>query len=195
MSAWYQQRTEDTTWNMFLNLFDDAFQRCKWHDDTYLYCTVHHLNSRRNLTNLMPLYESFLLLNMFRMLSHSSSGADDCMWVYCSVSVCTGVLVRFDWSRVVSECRFEHYMHRISPYSSRTAPVHQYTPKQSSTPICSRQFLRMNVIAFETCWAIKNFHKVTSSWFNLFNLHLLICYGTILCRIAAFCTVKPMLYK
>jgi len=48
------------------------------------------------------------LLNMFRMLLHSSSGADDCMWVYCSVSVCTGVLVRFGWSRVVSECRLEH---------------------------------------------------------------------------------------
>jgi len=40
----------------------------------------------------------FLLLNMFRMLLHSSSGAGDCMWVYCSVLVCTGVLVRFGWS-------------------------------------------------------------------------------------------------
>ena len=30
------------------------------------------------------------------------------MWVYCSVSVCTGVLVRFGWSRVVAECRLEH---------------------------------------------------------------------------------------
>jgi hypothetical protein len=29
----------------------------------------------------MSLYESFLLLNMFRMLLRSSSGADDCMWV------------------------------------------------------------------------------------------------------------------
>ena len=56
----------------------------------------------------MSLYESFLLLNVFRMLSLSSSGADDCMWVYCSVSVCTGVLVRFGWSRVVSECRLVH---------------------------------------------------------------------------------------
>ena len=56
----------------------------------------------------MSLYESFLLLNMFRMLSHSSSGAGDCLQVHCSVSVCTGVLVRFGWSRVVSECRLEH---------------------------------------------------------------------------------------
>jgi len=101
----------------------------------------------------ISLYESFLLLNMFRMLLRSSSEAGDCMWVYCSVmidmyalascllvsvylwvywfvacyynvpwmcsivlckrynvnvSVCTGVLVRFGWSRVVSECRLEH---------------------------------------------------------------------------------------
>jgi len=88
------------------------------------------------------------------MLLHSSSGAGECMWVYCCVmidvyalascllvsvylwvywfvacyynvpwmcsivlrkgyhvpvSVCTGVLVRFSWSRVVSECRLVHY--------------------------------------------------------------------------------------
>ena len=35
----------------------------------------------------MSLYESFLLLNMFRILLHSSSGAGDCMWVYCFVMI------------------------------------------------------------------------------------------------------------
>ena len=40
---------------------------------------------------------------------------------------------------------------RIPPYSSRTAPIHQYTPKQSSTPTYINQLLRMNVTAFETC--------------------------------------------
>ena len=40
---------------------------------------VNHLTSWINWTNLMSLYESFLLLNMFRMLLHSSSGAGDCM--------------------------------------------------------------------------------------------------------------------
>jgi len=58
---------------------------------------------------------------------------------------------------------------RIPPYSSRTAPIHHYTPKQNNTPTYSHRLLRMNVIKFETCWAIKNFHKATSSWFNLFN--------------------------
>ena len=77
----------------------------------------------------MSLYESFLLLNMFQMLLHSSSGAGGCMWVYCSVSVCTGVLVRFGLSRVVSECRLEHYVLQ---------------------PAFSRRLMRMNVITFET---------------------------------------------
>jgi hypothetical protein len=159
-------------------------------NESYVYWTVHHLTSWINRTNLMSLYESFLLLNLFRMLLHSSSGADDCMWVYCSVSVCAGVMVRFGWSRVV-RCRLEHYRAptciRIPPHSSRTAPIHQYIPKQSNTPTYSRQLLRSNVITFETSWAIKNFHKVTSSWFNLFNkLFSFIyrcCVGYIRCRV------------
>jgi len=76
--------------------------------------------------------------------------------------------VRFGWSRVVSECRLEHYV--LQPaFGYHPTPVHQYTPKHSSTPTYSRQLLRMNVITFETCWAIKNFQKLTSSWFNLFK--------------------------
>ena len=51
----------------------------------------------------MSLYESFLLLNMFRMLLHSSSGADDC---YVGVLLCFGV---YSVRRVISECRLEHY--------------------------------------------------------------------------------------
>ena len=40
----------------------------------------------------MSLYESFLLLNMFRMLLHSSSGAGDSMWVFCCVMIDVYVL-------------------------------------------------------------------------------------------------------
>ena len=40
---------------------------------------------------------------------------------------------------------------RIPPYPSRTAPIHQYTPRRSSRPTYHRKLLRMNVIAFETC--------------------------------------------
>jgi len=85
----------------------------------------------------MSIYEGFLLLNMFRMLLHSSSGAGDCTWVYCSVSVCTGVMVRFGLSRVVSECKLEHYR---APTCTRIPPTPaepqtgQYTNVQSPAP-------------------------------------------------------------
>ena len=39
----------------------------------------------------------------------------------------------------------------------------------------------MNVITFETCWAIKNFHKVTSSWFNSFYRFLVLCSRNFVC--------------
>jgi len=38
-----------------------------------------------NWTSLMSLYESFLLLNMFRILLHSSSGATDCNGSLCLI--------------------------------------------------------------------------------------------------------------
>ena len=44
--------------------------------------------------------------------------------------------------------------------------MHKHLSLQNSTLTYSRRHLRMNVITFETCWAIKYFHKVTSSWFN-----------------------------
>ena len=50
----------------------------------------------------------YFLLNMFRMLVHSSSGACDCVWVYCSGLMCVGVAVWFSWGDVVSLCRVRH---------------------------------------------------------------------------------------
>ena len=55
----------------------------------------------------------YLLLNMFRMLVHPSSGACDLfvdlfhVW-YCSSSMCVGVTVWFGWGGVVSLCRLKH---------------------------------------------------------------------------------------
>ena len=51
----------------------------------------------------------YFLLNMFRMLVHSSSGACDCVWVYFSGSMCVGVTVWFGWGDVVTLCRLGHY--------------------------------------------------------------------------------------
>ena len=69
----------------------------------------------------------YLLLNMFRMLIHPSSGACDLFYIifiltliytyfilylfhvlYCSGSMCVGVTVWFGWGGVVSLCRLKH---------------------------------------------------------------------------------------
>jgi len=56
----------------------------------------------------------YLMLNMFRMLIHPSSGACDLFdelfhGLYCSGSMRVGVTLRFGWGGVVSECRLKHY--------------------------------------------------------------------------------------
>ena len=70
----------------------------------------------------LPLLFHYLMLNMFRMLVHSSSAACD-LFVelfhvsYCSGSMCVGVTVWFGWGGVVSLCRLKqrvrHYMNFI----------------------------------------------------------------------------------
>ena len=67
---------------------------------SYIYWTVHHLDSWIKTDQLMSL-ALFFLLNTFRMLVHSSSGACDCVWVYCSGSMYIGVTVWFGWGDVV----------------------------------------------------------------------------------------------
>jgi hypothetical protein len=53
-------------------------------------------------------------------------------------------------------------------YQTNKTLMHKHLPLQTSTHTYSRQLLSMNLVAFETCWEIINFHKVTSSTFNLF---------------------------
>ena len=55
----------------------------------------------------------YLLLNMFRMLIHPSSGACDLFVelfqvLCCSGSMCVGVTLWFGWGGVVSGCRLKH---------------------------------------------------------------------------------------
>ena len=75
--------------------------------DSYVYWTVDHLDSWIKIDQLMSLALSFLL-NMFRMLVHSSSGSCDCVWVYCSGSMWAGITVWFGWGGVLSLCRLRH---------------------------------------------------------------------------------------
>jgi len=58
----------------------------------------------------------YLMLNMFRMLIHPSSGACDLFvelfhGLYCFGSMCVGVTLWFGWGGVVSVCRLhpEHH--------------------------------------------------------------------------------------
>ena len=53
------------------------------------------------------------MLNMFRMLIHTSSGASDLFdelfhGLYCSGSMCVGVTLWFGWGGVVSVRRLKH---------------------------------------------------------------------------------------
>jgi len=54
----------------------------------------------------------YLMLNIFRMLIHPSSGACDLFdelfhGLYCSDSMCVGVTLWFGWGGVVSVCRLK----------------------------------------------------------------------------------------
>jgi hypothetical protein len=57
----------------------------------------------------------YLMLNMFRMLVHPSSGAYDLFvelfhGLYCSGSMRVGVTLWFGWGGVVSLCRLKHLL-------------------------------------------------------------------------------------
>ena len=87
----------------------------------------------------------YLMLNMFRMLVHPSSGACDLFvelfhGLYCSGSMCVGVTVWFGWGGVVSLCRLK---------------------------------FQMDVLTFETCWAVNGeiLKQVTSSWSIFIQLY------------------------
>ena len=56
----------------------------------------------------------YLMLNMFRMLIHPSSGACDSVvelfhGLYCSGTMCVGVTLWLGSGGVVSGCRLKHY--------------------------------------------------------------------------------------
>jgi len=56
----------------------------------------------------------YLMLNMFRMLVHPSSGVCDLFFelfhgLYCSGTMCVGVTLWFGWGGVVTGYRLKHY--------------------------------------------------------------------------------------
>jgi len=62
----------------------------------------------------------YLMLNMFRMLIHPSSGACDLCaellhGLYLSGSMCVGVTLWYGWGGVVSVCRLKQPYHNVTP--------------------------------------------------------------------------------
>jgi len=105
--------------------------------------------------------------------------------LYCSGSMCVGVTVWFAWGGVVSLCRLKHKffsLHKDTTPSQpnyTVTPTHiepeQYNPRDKST--ISRMLLKMNVLTFETGWAVNSeiIKQVTSGWsifIQLLNLTL-----------------------
>ena len=84
----------------------------------------------------------YLMLNMFRILIHLSSGACD-LYVelfhelYCSGSMCVGVMLWFGWGGVVSGCRLKHYwsLQPASGYHTTPAKPQRNTNTQPTRAI------------------------------------------------------------
>ena len=74
----------------------------------------------------------YLMLNMFRMLVHPSSGACDLFvalfhGLCCSGSMCVGVTLWFGWGGVVTLCRLKHSF-SLHKDTTPLQPNHTVTP-------------------------------------------------------------------
>jgi len=148
---------------------------------TYVYWTVHHLESWIKITNLMSLalLLHYLMLNMFRMLVHPSSGACELLLSYFMGCI---ALVRCVHS---AQCS-------LHTDTTPTQPNHTVTPthivpeqyNQWNNLTNSSKLLRMDVLTSETCWALHNEIKkqVTSRW-------------SIFIQLSSFRTFSFALYK
>ena len=86
----------------------------------------------------------YLLLNMFRMLIHPSTGTCDLFvelfyGLYRSGTMCVGVTLWFGWGGVVSGFRLKQC------YQVCSNTTHEITQQ------ISRKLLRMDVLSSETC--------------------------------------------
>jgi len=74
----------------------------------------------------------YLMLSMFRMLVHPTSGACDLFvelfhGFCCSGSMCDGVKAWFSWGGVVSLCRLKHCF-SLHKDTAPPQPIHTVTP-------------------------------------------------------------------
>jgi len=112
------------------------------------------------------LYCVNLLLNMFRMLIHPSSGACNYLVRYCvgCIVLSWGVLVLCSgmwWCGIRVQAEFGYHITNsqsryITPTRLKSA---QYSPHNNAPS--SRKLLKMEVLTSETCWAV-NWHNKAS---------------------------------
>ena len=126
----------------------------------------------------------YLPLNMFRMLVHPSSGACDLSWIYlmCCIALVQCVLVircgsagvvwypSAGWGTSAEPLKcFSLHKDTTPPQPNHTITPTHFEPEQYNTwnkSTISRKLLKMDVLTFETYWAVNSeiLKQVTSSW-------------------------------
>ena len=119
-------------------------------------CIILIVEQRENNLMSLALLFHYLMLSMFRMLIHPSSGACDLFvelfhGLYRSGSMCVGVTLRFGWGGVVW-CGIRMQAEAVL----QPAYGYQHTSNQSNTTHeitqqISRKLLRMDVLTSLTC--------------------------------------------
>ena len=127
----------------------------------YLSCLIFLNKGRPTWWHL--LYYVNLLLNMFQMLIHPSSGACDYL-LHCCVGwleACWCYVAGLSVGDVVSTSGSAYTW---IPYHQQTIPLHNTNMPQVSlhnNATSSRKLLKMDVLTSETCWAV-NWHNKAS---------------------------------
>ena len=123
----------------------------------------------------------YSLLKMFRMLVHPSSRACEILWIYfvCCIALVRCVLLLLcGLAGVVwysyAGCSLNLHKDTTPPQTNHTVrPTHiepeQYNTWNKSTICC--KLLKMDVLTFETCWAVNSeiIKQVTSFGLSLFS--------------------------
>jgi hypothetical protein len=117
---------------------------------SYVYWTLHRIDSWIKIDQIdvtcfiISLFTAQHVSNFSTSIFRSLRLIVDLFHVlYSSGSMCVGVTVWFGWGGVVSLCRLKL---RIEP--------EQYNTRNKSK--ISRKLLKMNVLTFESCWAVNN---------------------------------------
>jgi len=144
---------------------------------SYVYWTVHNLDSWIKVDQLDVTCFVISLFNA-QHVSNVSTHILRSLRLICLV-ISWVVLLWFDvcWCGILMQAEA---CIRIPHHPSRTTPKHQHTSNQSNTTHeitkqISRKLLRMDVLTFETCWALNNeITKQVISSLSIF-IQLLLC--------------------